>query len=64
MDDLQIEPREVKRRLESGAQLLLVDVREPWEYELCRIEGARLALLGSLPANLAGRSCSRTTKRR
>jgi rhodanese-related sulfurtransferase len=53
MDDLQIEPREVKRRLDEGEALLLVDVREPHEYAICRIEGARLVPQGSVPANLA-----------
>ena len=53
MADLQIEPRELKQRLERGQELLVVDVREPWEHEICRIEGARLIPLGSLAANLA-----------
>ncbi len=53
MDDLQIEPRELKHRLERGEKLLLVDVREPWEHEICRIEDAQLIPLGSLPASLA-----------
>ena len=53
MESLQIEPREVKQRLDRGEQFLLVDVREPWEHEICRIEGARLIPLGSIPANLA-----------
>jgi rhodanese-related sulfurtransferase len=52
MDDLQIDPREVKRRLDAGEQLLLVDVREPWEFDLCRIVGAKLVPLGSVPSNL------------
>jgi len=33
-------------------QLVLIDVREPWEHQLCRIEGARLVPLGSLAASL------------
>jgi rhodanese-related sulfurtransferase len=31
----------------------LLDVREPWEYELCRIDGSRLIPLSQLPARLA-----------
>src|SRR5713226_2582620 len=42
MDDMQIEPRAVKQRLDRGDKFLLVDVREPWEHEICRIEGAKL----------------------
>jgi rhodanese-related sulfurtransferase len=28
---------------------VLVDVREPWEFDLCRIEGSLLVPLGELP---------------
>ena len=30
----------------------LVDVREPWEYERCHIDGAKLVPLQELPARL------------
>jgi rhodanese-related sulfurtransferase len=53
IDDLQIEPRELKERLDRGETFLLVDVREPSEHQICRIEGARLIPLGSLRAELA-----------
>lgn len=53
MDDLQITPLEVKQRLARGENFLLVDVREPWEHQTCRIEGAKLVSLGTIPANLA-----------
>jgi rhodanese-related sulfurtransferase len=52
MDDLEITPAETKQRLDRGEKLLLVDVREPWESEICRIEGAKLIPMGSIPANL------------
>jgi rhodanese-related sulfurtransferase len=39
----------------------LVDVREPWEFEVCRIEGARLIPLGQLPARLGELDASRPT---
>lgn len=52
MDDLQISAKEVQERIAKGEKLLLVDVREPWEYDLCRISGAKLIPLGTLPANL------------
>lgn len=32
---------------------LLLDVREPWEYERCHIEGAVLLPMNTLPARLA-----------
>ena len=53
MDDLQIDPREVKRRIDVGEALLLVDVREPWEHDLCRLPGAKLVPLGTVPSSLA-----------
>ena len=31
---------------------LVLDVREPWEFEKCRIEGSRLIPLSQLPARL------------
>jgi rhodanese-related sulfurtransferase len=52
MDELEITPADVKARLDRGEELFLVDVREPWEYQLCRIEGAKHVPLGSLAANL------------
>jgi len=29
---------------------LLLDVREPWEYQICSIEGSRLLPMGRIPA--------------
>jgi rhodanese-related sulfurtransferase len=52
MDELEIKPADVKERLDRGESLVLVDVREQWEYDVCRIEGARLVPLGSLAASL------------
>ena len=52
MDELEITPAEVKARLDRGEKLVLVDVREPWEHQVCRIEGAQLIPLGSLAASL------------
>jgi rhodanese-related sulfurtransferase len=54
LDELQISPAEVKSRMDRGEKIVLLDVREPWEYELCRIEGAKLVPLGSLAANVNG----------
>ena len=52
MDNLEITPADVQARLEQGEKLVLIDVREPWEYALCRIEGAKHVPLGSLAASL------------
>jgi rhodanese-related sulfurtransferase len=52
MDELEITPGEVKARLDRGEKLVLVDVREPWEHQVCTIEGAQLIPMGSLAASL------------
>jgi rhodanese-related sulfurtransferase len=52
MDILEITPAEVKRRLDQGQKLLLIDVREPWEFDICNIAGAKLIPMGTVPANV------------
>jgi rhodanese-related sulfurtransferase len=49
---IEVTPREVSERLERGDKFLLVDVREKWEHETSRIEGAVLIPLREIPANL------------
>jgi len=39
----------LKARLDRGEDLFLLDVREPGEHAICRIEGATLVPLGQLP---------------
>jgi len=48
----EIEPRELAAAMERR-EVTLVDVREPHEWAIARIEGARLIPLGELPARLA-----------
>jgi adenylyltransferase/sulfurtransferase len=45
---VEIEPEDLARRLARNEPIFLVDVREPHEWEICRLEGARLAPLGEL----------------
>lgn len=40
---------EVRARLERGDDFDLIDVRNPEEWQICRIEGAKLIPLGELP---------------
>jgi adenylyltransferase/sulfurtransferase len=47
-----IDPTEVKARLDRGDNFQLIDVREPHEYQIARIPGARLIPLGELPKRL------------
>ena len=46
----QIPVRELQARMSSGRPFILLDVREPFEFEMARIEGANLIPLGELPA--------------
>lgn len=48
----EIDVHELKRRMESGEPFLLIDVREPHEYEIASLPGARLLPLGELPSRL------------
>ena len=43
-------PAEVKRRIDAGEKLFLIDVREPNEYALTRIEGSQLIPMNTVPA--------------
>ncbi len=49
----EIHPVDVKAMLDRGEPFTLIDVREPHEYQICRIPGARLIPLGELPKRLA-----------
>ncbi len=44
-----IDPVEVKKKLDRGDDFILLDVREPHEYQICNIPGAKLIPLGDLP---------------
>lgn len=44
--------RELKRKMDEGEALTLVDVREPYEYEIARIAGSRLIPLGELETHV------------
>ncbi|MBI3088332.1 MAG: molybdopterin-synthase adenylyltransferase MoeB [Candidatus Omnitrophica bacterium] len=46
--EFDLKPREVKELLEKDKKAVLLDVREPHEYEICHIEGAKLIPLGEL----------------
>lgn len=49
----ELTPRELARRMEHGDDLEIVDVREPYEWAIARIEGARLVPMGELDGALA-----------
>lgn len=50
---LEITPTELKSLLESGYPLKLIDVREPGEHQMARIDSAELIPMRSVPARLS-----------
>jgi sulfur-carrier protein adenylyltransferase/sulfurtransferase len=49
----EITAEELRREMqEKGSELVLIDVREPHEWDIAHIEGARLIPLGQLPERL------------
>jgi molybdopterin/thiamine biosynthesis adenylyltransferase/rhodanese-related sulfurtransferase len=47
--DWEMSPVALKRRLDAGEDVFVLDVREPNEYQINRIEGSTLIPLGELP---------------
>ena len=47
--DYEITVQEVKAKLSAQEEFTLLDVREPWEFETSKIEGARLMPMGDVP---------------
>ncbi len=48
----EMSPHELKRRMDAGEPFELIDVREPFEYEIARIHGAKLIPLGEITERL------------
>jgi adenylyltransferase/sulfurtransferase len=48
----EITPRELQRLLARSSDVVMLDVREEWEYSITHIEGARLIPLRELPFRL------------
>lgn len=48
-----IEPTAVAARRQAGERFTLVDVREPWELEICAVDGALAIPMGEIPDRLA-----------
>lgn len=45
----QFRPAELAAHLQAGNAPVLLDVREPWEWEVCRLPGAILVPMRELP---------------
>ena len=48
--DYEITPEEVKLKRDAGESFVLLDVREPWEFERAWIDGAKLIPMGEVPS--------------
>ncbi len=48
--DFQVTAEDVKAALERGDKFELIDVREPSEFQIARIEGAKLIPMGDVPS--------------
>jgi adenylyltransferase/sulfurtransferase len=44
----EITATELKQRLDRGDDLQVIDVREPFEYDIAKLEGAKLIPLGEV----------------
>ncbi|MGV3532727.1 MAG: molybdopterin-synthase adenylyltransferase MoeB [Chthoniobacteraceae bacterium] len=48
-----ISATDLKGKLDRKEDFVLLDVREPFEYDICRIPGSRLIPLGQLPSRMS-----------
>lgn len=46
--EFEITPEGLRKQMEEGVPVILIDVREPWEHEIAKIEGSVLIPLGDL----------------
>ncbi len=53
MDNNQISPLEVKENRDAGEDFIILDVREPMEYEIAHIPDSVLIPLGQLLSRIA-----------
>jgi rhodanese-related sulfurtransferase len=56
----EVTPAELHELLASGEAPLLLDVRQPWEAEICSLAGSVLIPLSSLPHRLQELPTART----
>src|ERR1700677_4574032 len=52
MNEGEISVIELKEKLDRGDKFVLIDVREPHEYKICNIPGAKLIPLGEFPQHV------------
>ena len=52
IDTLEVGPDEVAAQRREGEPLVVLDVREPWETDICAITGSLNIPLATLPVNV------------
>jgi len=52
LSEFEISAAEVKQKMDRGDNFILIDVREPHEWDICSIPGARLIPKGTVPARV------------
>lgn len=52
-EEWEIEPLKLKKELDHGKDIFILDVRKPEEYQISRIEGSTLIPLNELPERVA-----------
>jgi rhodanese-related sulfurtransferase len=48
----EVSPHELKARLDNGDNLIVVDMRQPWEYQSGHIPGAMPMFINEIPARM------------
>ena len=48
--DYEIAPEELRAQQEAGGDVVLLDVREPWECEIAKIANSKSIPMGDIPA--------------
>jgi len=58
----QFSPQQLHEHLQTAkSKPLLLDVREPWEFEICHIDGSQLIPMGHVPAEADQLDATRET---
>jgi len=48
--DYEIKPEDLKSLRDAGNDVTVLDVREPWEYQIAKIDGSKHIVMGDIPA--------------
>ncbi len=51
--NLEISAADVKKKLDAGEAVVLLDCREPFEHAICHLPGAELIPMNTIPQRLA-----------